>query len=106
MAWQPANEPDNLQNPVTPTGGPGRTRLSEINSLGLGRYRIIKLAGKGGMALVYHAYDTQNDRDVAIKVLALELSSEENFLTRFQRESELMRDLDHPNILRAYDYGQ
>jgi serine/threonine protein kinase/Tol biopolymer transport system component len=74
--------------------------------LGQGRYRIIRLAGKGGMALVYHAYDTQNDRDVAIKVLALELSSEENFLTRFQRESELMRDLDHPNILRAYDYGQ
>ena len=105
MAWQPANEPDS-PNPVTPTGGQGRTRLSEINSLGQGRYRIIRLAGKGGMALVYHAYDTQNDRDVAIKVLALELSSEENFLTRFQRESELMRDLDHPNILRAYDYGQ
>jgi serine/threonine protein kinase/Tol biopolymer transport system component len=58
------------------------------------------------MAVVYHAYDTANDRDVAIKVLSLDLSSEESFLARFQRESELMRDLNHPNILRAYDYGQ
>ncbi|HEX2912723.1 MAG TPA: protein kinase [Chloroflexia bacterium] len=90
---------------VTPSGLE-RSPSREIKTLGDGRYRIINLSGRGGMSQVYHAYDTQNDRDVAIKVLSLELSSEENFLARFQRESELMRDLDHPNILRAYDYGQ
>jgi serine/threonine-protein kinase len=80
--------------------------LRDLKTLGQGRYRIINLAGKGGMSQVFHAYDTLNDRDVAIKVLSLDLVSEEAFLARFQRESELMRDLDHPNILRAYDYGQ
>ncbi len=87
-------------------GGQGWNRLREIKTLGDGRYRIIKLAGRGGMSLVYHAYDNENAREVAIKVLSLDLSSEETFLTRFQRESELMRDLDHPNVLRAYEFGQ
>lgn len=89
----------------TPSGG-RRGRGPDIKTLGDGRYRIIKMVGRGGMAVVYHAYDTANDRDVAIKLLSLDLATEESFLERFQRESELMRDLNHPNILRAYDYGQ
>lgn len=80
--------------------------MRDIKTLGNGRYRIINLAGKGGMSQVFHAYDTHNDRDVAIKVLSIDLVSEETFLARFQRESELMRDFNHPNILRAYEYGQ
>jgi len=87
-------------NPASNRRGPA------IKTLGQGRYRVIKLAGRGGMSAVYHAYDTANDRDVAIKVLSLDLATEESFLARFQRESELMRDLNHPHILRAYDYGQ
>lgn len=84
--------------------GGGRSR--EVKTIAEGRYRVIRLAGRGGMSVVYHAYDTVNDRDVAIKVLSLDLATEESFLARFQRESELMRDLNHPHILRAYDYGQ
>jgi serine/threonine protein kinase/Tol biopolymer transport system component len=103
MVWQTDNEVGEINSDIPNNK---TSRQAEISALGEGRYRIIGLAGKGGMSLVYHAYDSQNDRDVAIKVLSLELSSEENFLTRFQRESELMRDLEHPHILRAYDYGQ
>lgn len=87
-------------------GGSGRWRGRELKTLGEGRYRVMRQVGRGGMSVVYHAYDTVNDRDVAIKVLSLDLASEESFLARFQRESELMRDLNHPNILRAYDFGQ
>ncbi len=86
--------------------GVGRERSPELKTIGQQRYRVIGLAGRGGMSVVYHAYDTANDRDVAIKVLSLDLVGEESFLARFRRESELMRDLNHPHILKAYDYGQ
>lgn len=105
MSWQ-ADTGANEGNPGADGIAPSRPYFRDLKTLADGRYRIIKLAGKGGMSQVFHAYDTQNDRDVAIKVLSLDLVSEETFLARFQRESELMRDLNHPNILRAYDYGQ
>ncbi len=88
------------------TSGNGRGRGRDLKTLANGRYRVMNLTGRGGMSVVYHAYDTLNDRDVAIKVLSLDLVIEESFLARFRRESELMRDLNHPNVLRAYDYGQ
>ncbi|MBN9392778.1 MAG: protein kinase [Chloroflexi bacterium] len=105
MSWQ-ADTGASGANPGAGGIAPGRHYLRDLKTLGEGRYRILGLAGKGGMSQVLHAYDTVNDRDVAIKVLSLDLVSEETFLVRFQRESELMRDLNHPNILRAYDYGQ
>src|SRR4051794_27006067 len=105
MSWQ-AETGASGGTPGTAKPGLARSYLRDLKTLGEGRYRIINLAGKGGMSQVFHAYDTVNDRDVAIKVLSLDLVSEETFLARFQRESELMRDFNHPNILRAYDYGQ
>lgn len=105
MSWQAETGSSGL-TPGAANPGLGRSYLRDLKTLGNGRYRIINLAGKGGMSQVFHAYDTLNDRDVAIKVLSLDLASEETFLDRFQRESELMRDFNHPNILRAYDYGQ
>ena len=84
----------------------GRSHIQSLKMLANGRYRLMNQAGRGGMSVVYHAYDTQNDRDVAIKILSLDLALEDSFLARFRRESELMRDMQHPNILRAYDYGQ
>lgn len=105
MSWQSETGASGL-TPGTANPGLSRSYLRDIKTLGVGRYRIIDLAGKGGMSQVFHAYDTLNDRDVAIKVLSLDLVSEETFLARFQRESELMQDFNHPNILRAYEYGQ
>lgn len=69
------------------------------------RYQIIKSIGEGGMANVYLAYDTILDRNVAVKVLRGDLSSDEKFVRRFQREALSASSLNHPNIVEVYDVG-
>jgi tRNA A-37 threonylcarbamoyl transferase component Bud32 len=68
-------------------------------------YRNLALIGKGGMAEVYSADDTTQKRKVAIKVLLSNLAEDEQFRKRFQRESQTLAELEHPNIVRLYDYG-
>ena len=70
------------------------------------RYMIIKNIGKGGMADVYLAMDTILKREVAIKVLKGELSSDAVALERFRREARAAICLSHPNIVDVYDVGQ
>ncbi len=70
------------------------------------RYQIIKSIGEGGMANVYLAYDTILDRNVAVKVLRGDLSSDEKFVRRFQREALAASSLTHPNIVEVYDVGE
>lgn len=70
------------------------------------RYQIIKSIGEGGMANVYLAYDTILDRNVAVKVLRGDLSSDEKFVRRFQREALSASSLSHPNIVEVYDVGE
>ncbi len=69
------------------------------------RYQIIKSIGEGGMANVYLAYDTILDRDVAVKILRGDLSNDEKFVRRFQREALSASSLSHPNIVEVYDVG-
>lgn len=70
------------------------------------RYEIIKTIGEGGMANVYLAKDTILDRKVAVKVLRGDLSSDEKFIRRFQREALSVSNLSHPNIVEVYDVGE
>lgn len=70
------------------------------------RYRLEKKIGQGGFALVYLAMDQLLKRRVAVKVLNSELTEDENFLARFEREAQSIAALEHPNILTVYDYGQ
>ncbi|HEY4723175.1 MAG TPA: serine/threonine-protein kinase, partial [Anaerolineae bacterium] len=70
----------------------------------LGKYRLIEKVGQGGMAQVYKAYQPDLDRYVAIKVLHPHLTGDEDFAARFQREARAIAALEHPNILRVYDY--
>ena len=70
------------------------------------RYQVIKSIGEGGMANVYLAYDTILDRNVAVKVLRGDLSSDEKFVRRFQREAISASSLSHPNIVEMYDVGE
>ena len=70
------------------------------------RYEVIKSIGEGGMANVYLAYDTILDRRVAIKVLRGDLSNDEKFVRRFQREALSASSLSHPNIVEMYDVGE
>ena len=68
-----------------------------------GRYEIHELLGVGGMAVVYRAYDTIDDRMVAIKILKDEFSGNSEFLRRFRNESKAIAVLSHPNIVKVYD---
>jgi len=70
------------------------------------RYEIVKSIGEGGMANVYLAEDTILDRRVAIKVLRGDLSGDEKFIRRFQREALSVSNLSHPNIVEVYDVGE
>lgn len=70
------------------------------------RYEIIKNIGEGGMANVYLAYDTILDRKVAIKVLRGDLSNDEKFVRRFQREALSASSLSHPSVVEIYDVGE
>ena len=68
-----------------------------------GRYEIQELIGVGGMAVVYKAYDTIDDRTVAIKILKDEFLGNQEFIRRFKNESKAIAVLDHPNIVKVYD---
>lgn len=68
-----------------------------------GRYEIHELIGTGGMAMVYRAYDTLDDRTVAIKILKDEFAANEEFIRRFKNESKAIAVLNHNNIVKVYD---
>lgn len=72
----------------------------------LGPYRIVEQIGKGGMAMVYKAYEPALDRYVAIKVLPHYFAHDPDFYARFDREAKAVARLDHPNILPIYSFGQ
>ena len=60
------------------------------------RYKLIQSLGKGGMSLVYSAYDLMFDRPVAIKILKEELSLDQAFRDRFHLEAKAAANLTHP----------
>jgi protein kinase-like protein len=68
-------------------------------------YRIEELIGRGGMGVVYRAYDLRLKRTVALKLVAPSLARDERFRERFARESELVMSLEHPNVVPIYDAG-
>ena len=70
------------------------------------RYEIVKSIGEGGMANVYLANDKILNRKVAVKVLRGDLSSDDKFIRRFQREALSVSNLSHPNIVEVYDVGE
>lgn len=71
-----------------------------------GRYRIIRSLGEGGMANVYLAHDLILDRDVAVKLLRLDLRDDPKTIKRFQREALATTELVHPHIVSLYDVGE
>jgi len=71
-----------------------------------GRYKVLEVIGGGGMANVYLARDVILERDVAIKILRLDLSNDEELIKRFRREAHSATSLVHPNIVSIYDIGE
>ena len=69
------------------------------------RYEIINKTGVGGMATVYMAKDKVLNRNVAIKVLKDEFTTDDEFVKRFNSEAQSAASLSHPNIVSIYDVG-
>lgn len=69
------------------------------------RYDVIEKIGGGGMAVVYRALDTLLNRNVSIKVLRAQFSTDEDFVRRFRREAQAAASLSHPNVVNIYDVG-
>src|SRR5919202_1697918 len=70
----------------------------------VGRYEILREVGRGGMAVVYLARQTDLDRHVALKELGAFHTADPSFTERFLRESRVAGSLSHPNIVTVYDY--
>ena len=85
-------------------GGPMPREKSEVRQVG--RYRILELLGRGGMATVFKAHDPGIDRIIAIKFLHASLCEDEEYRTRFLREARAAGMLTHPNIATIYDVGE
>jgi serine/threonine protein kinase len=96
---------DNRQNVVTTW----ETGMTNLIGQSLGRYHIIEQLGEGGMAIVYKAYDTRLESEVAVKVIRTENlapSILERALKRFEREAKALAKLTHSNIVKVLDYGE
>src|SRR5438045_496545 len=71
-----------------------------------GRYEIVQHLARGGMAEVFLARDLLLDRPVALKVLFPEFAADRSFVERFRREARSAANLNHPNIVSIYDWGE
>jgi YVTN family beta-propeller protein len=69
-------------------------------------YRIDAVLGRGGMGVVYRAYDVSLKRNVALKLLAPDLAQDERFRERFLSETELAASLEHPNVVPIHAAGE
>ena len=72
----------------------------------IGKYEVIDLLGRGGMGLVYRAFDRQLNREVAIKTVTEGFTRDQEMLQRFYREAAKTGALKHPNIVIVYDLGE
>ena len=79
------------------------TEGTEVN----GRYRIHEMIGQGGFGAVYRATNIATDQDMAIKLLAVSLDSDDSdVIQRFFAEAQVTASLKHPNTIRVFDFGQ
>jgi serine/threonine protein kinase len=105
LAEQLRQELDRTQvaEPTTPApaDSDGQTPIRQ-----LGRYRLLRKIGEGAMGEVYLAHDPQENRPVAIKILAKHLEENASLVERFQREAELASRLNHPHLVRGYEMGR
>jgi serine/threonine-protein kinase len=92
--------------------GPGTARvvslatMSDLIGKTFGHYHILDVIGQGGMSSVYRALDLVGNRVVALKVISPHIASDERFKGRFEREVQLLSDLQHPNIVPILAFGE
>jgi serine/threonine protein kinase len=93
---------------ISPRAKPGEFVPSTAEEMALlfPDFEILAFIGQGGMGAVYKAAQPELDRTVAIKVLPPETAADPEFTERFRREAATLARLDHPNIVKLFDYGQ
>jgi serine/threonine protein kinase len=96
--------PDGSVTSAFASGGP--TQLSFADPAQIGRYRVIRLLGKGGFGRVFLAHDDELDRPVAIKVPNPERVVSADDLEAYLNEAKILARLEHPNIVPVYDAGR
>jgi tetratricopeptide (TPR) repeat protein len=90
----------------TQPGGPGARRASPTPAAaGAWRYRLDGEIGRGGMGAVFRAFDLDLQREVALKVLHLDLAADGSLGARFVEEAQVAARLQHPAIVPVYDVG-
>ena len=89
--------PEGVRASLTPTATASTRTV-------IGRYRILRLLGEGGMGVVYEAEQDHLRRTVALKIIKPGLASPQ-MLRRFEQESQALARLQHPGIARIYDAG-
>lgn len=82
------------------------TKTDSLLTRQLDEYRLLSLLGHGGMARVYLGLDVRLRRYVAIKVIDLPHRDDPDYIRRFEREAQAVAQLEHPNIVRLYRYGE
>src|SRR5690349_11074530 len=70
------------------------------------RFELLERIGRGGMGVVWKARDTTTGELVALKILHASQADDPDYVARFEREVEIARRLDAPNIVRVIGYGQ
>jgi serine/threonine protein kinase len=72
----------------------------------LNRYKLVNLLGEGGMGAVFKGHDVTLQRDVAIKIMHAHYARQPNFQERFLQEARTAARIDHPGVVKVYDFGQ
>jgi eukaryotic-like serine/threonine-protein kinase len=85
---------------------PGSSRIDALTGQRLGPYELGEIIGRGGMAVVYRAFESGLNRHVAVKVLPPAFLHDEEFRQRFEAEARTAAQLDHPHIVPIYQFGQ
>ena len=79
--------------------------VNETGKTYAGRYKVLQEVGRGGMAVVYKAFDERIKRTVAVKVLYPYLADREENKIRFKREAQVAANLKHRNVVSVFDYS-
>jgi serine/threonine protein kinase len=80
--------------------------MAELVGKTLNHFRVSALLGEGGMGAVYRAHDTALQRDVALKVLHPQFARQTTFQERFRQEARAAARLDHPGVVRVFEFGE
>ena len=80
--------------------------MSSLTGKRLGPYTIEERIALGGMAAIYRARQPNTGRDLAVKVLPLNLAGDPKLVARFEREAQVLASLQHPHILPLFDFGR